>query len=135
MLPVIFNEICLRETIFAKIAQLVEHDLAKVGVAGSNPVFRSKDARMVELVDTQDLKSCGHCGRVGSSPTSGTKSPVSLMLAGLFIFKCGLVCYSFPVYRALQLKIFLFYRSKILNYLVIVLFYLLYLYCHTFQME
>ena len=26
---------------FAKIAQLVEHDLAKVGVAGSSPVFRS----------------------------------------------------------------------------------------------
>ena len=26
----------------AKIAQLVEHDLAKVGVAGSSPVFRSK---------------------------------------------------------------------------------------------
>ncbi len=34
---------------FAKIAQLVEHDLAKVGVAGSSPVFRSKyPARMVE---------------------------------------------------------------------------------------
>ena len=28
-------------TIFAEIAQLVEHDLAKVGVAGSSPVFRS----------------------------------------------------------------------------------------------
>ena len=27
--------------LFAKIAQLVEHDLAKVGVAGSSPVFRS----------------------------------------------------------------------------------------------
>ena len=27
--------------ILAKIAQLVEHDLAKVGVAGSSPVFRS----------------------------------------------------------------------------------------------
>ena len=26
---------------FAEVAQLVEHDLAKVGVAGSNPVFRS----------------------------------------------------------------------------------------------
>ncbi len=26
---------------YAKVAQLVEHDLAKVGVAGSNPVFRS----------------------------------------------------------------------------------------------
>ncbi|MFT5247827.1 MAG: hypothetical protein ACI943_002583, partial [Gammaproteobacteria bacterium] len=23
-------------------------------------------ARMVELVDTQDLKSCGHCGHAGS---------------------------------------------------------------------
>ena len=26
----------------AEIAQLVEHDLAKVGVAGSSPVFRSR---------------------------------------------------------------------------------------------
>ena len=59
---------------------MVEHDLAKVGVAGSSPVFRSLillpqqaedffslaaeafseggDALVVELVDTQDLKSC-----------------------------------------------------------------------------
>ena len=51
----------------AKIAQLVEHDLAKVGVAGSSPVFRSKprkcshsgyllngrlNTQVVELVDT-----------------------------------------------------------------------------------
>ena len=45
----------------AKIAQLVEHDLAKVGVAGSSPVFRSARlralgvlaafVRMAELVD------------------------------------------------------------------------------------
>ena len=34
----------------AKIAQLVEHDLAKVGVAGSSPVFRSR-VRVAELVD------------------------------------------------------------------------------------
>ena len=27
---------------FAEIAQLVEHNLAKVGVAGSSPVFRSQ---------------------------------------------------------------------------------------------
>ena len=58
--------------IFAKVAQLVEHDLAKVGVAGSNPVFRSKDARMVESVDTQDLNSCDHCGCAGSSPAPST---------------------------------------------------------------
>jgi hypothetical protein len=59
----------------AEVAHLVEHDLAKVGVAGSSPVFRSKSRRkrdffstlpelkvlfapVVELVDTQDLKSC-----------------------------------------------------------------------------
>ena len=47
----------------AKIAQLVEHNLAKVRVAGSSPVFRSKTlaearvflisvVRMVKLVDT-----------------------------------------------------------------------------------
>ena len=31
-----------RNEVNAKIAQLVEHNLAKVGVAGSSPVFRSK---------------------------------------------------------------------------------------------
>jgi hypothetical protein len=30
-----------QEAHIAKVAQLVEHDLAKVRVAGSNPVFRS----------------------------------------------------------------------------------------------
>ena len=62
---------------YARIAQLVEHDLAKVGVAGSSPVSRSytiypKDARVVELVDTLDLKSNDHYDRAGSSPASGT---------------------------------------------------------------
>ena len=33
----------------AKVAQLVEHDLAKVGVAGPNPVFRSKK-RTLEML-------------------------------------------------------------------------------------
>ena len=33
----------------------------------------TEDARVVELVDTQDLKSCGHCGCAGSSPASSTK--------------------------------------------------------------
>ncbi len=48
------ERICVK---LAKIAQLVEHDLAKVGVAGSSPVFRSDcpqhhSVRVVELVDT-----------------------------------------------------------------------------------
>ena len=48
-----------RSVTVADIAQLVERDLAKVEVAGSSPVFRSKpyNARMVKLVDTLDLKS------------------------------------------------------------------------------
>ncbi len=64
-------------TLHAEVAQLVEHNLAKVGVAGSNLVFCSAKfqafpglefflsslyltarALVVELVDTQDLKSC-----------------------------------------------------------------------------
>ena len=65
---------------------MVEHNLAKVRVAGSSPVFRSTlreevDARMVESVDTKDLKSFGHCGCAGSSPASSTwlKSRKSLI--------------------------------------------------------
>ena len=40
---------------------MVEHHLAKVGVAGSKPVFRSINdiAGVAELADAQDLKSCG----------------------------------------------------------------------------
>ena len=32
--------------LFAEIAQLVEHNLAKVGVAGPSPVFRSNSLRL-----------------------------------------------------------------------------------------
>ena len=42
---------------------MVEHHLAMVGVAGSNPVFRFVSihnyAGVAELADAQDLKSCG----------------------------------------------------------------------------
>ena len=53
---------------------MVEHDLAKVGVASSSLVSRSQKglkqfkpfflplAPVVELVDTQDLKSCALTG-------------------------------------------------------------------------
>ena len=34
----------------AKIAQLVEHDLAKVGVAGSSPVFRSETKYLIWFI-------------------------------------------------------------------------------------
>ncbi len=60
---------------YAKVAQLVEHNLAKVRVAGSSPVFRSCSFKCCSdggMVDTQDLKSCDHCGCAGSSPAPST---------------------------------------------------------------
>ena len=49
----------LNNTCICGSSSVVEHHLAKVGVAGSNPVFRSKYAGVAELADAQDLKSCG----------------------------------------------------------------------------
>ena len=58
----------------AEIAQLVEHDLAKVGVASSSLVFRSKESPGPRgstgnikcsgggMVDTRDLKSLARKG-------------------------------------------------------------------------
>ena len=47
---------------YAKVAQLVEHNLAKVRVAGSSPVFRSTGCSSGGMVDTPDLKSCALWG-------------------------------------------------------------------------
>ena len=52
----------------AEVAQLVEHNLAK-----------RRDARMVESVDTKDLKSFGYCSCAGSSPASSTEFCVNLL--------------------------------------------------------
>ena len=58
----------------AKIAQLVEHDLAKVGVAGSSPVFRSKNICPGGGIGRHArLKILCPSGRAGSSPAPGTK--------------------------------------------------------------
>ena len=65
----------------AEIAQLVEHNLAKVGVAGPSPVFRSyfdifeieywNRAQVAELVDAHVSGACVS-QRAGSSPVLGT---------------------------------------------------------------
>ena len=70
----------------AEIAQLVEHNLAKVGVAGPSPVFRSiifvlnQDrfkfrAQVAELVDAHVSGACVS-QRAGSSPVLGTQMSV-----------------------------------------------------------
>ena len=55
----------------AEIAQLVEHNLAKVGVASSSLVFRSMLAQVAELVDAHVSGACVE-RRAGSSPVLGT---------------------------------------------------------------
>ncbi len=89
----------------AKIAQLVEHDLAKVGVAGSSPVFRSRlcsgggpdsyrDGRhRVNLKNVEcpgggigrhaGLKILWPLGCAGSSPAPGT-TPIRFLI-GFFV--------------------------------------------------
>ncbi len=63
----------------AEIAQLVEHNLAKVGVASSSLVFRSQAikllkpcAQVAELVDAHVSGACVE-RHAGSSPVLGTK--------------------------------------------------------------
>ncbi len=52
------------QIINAKIAQLVEHDLAKVGVAGSSPVFRSiKSRQTVAFLDFKNKRPGGRAER------------------------------------------------------------------------
>ena len=74
MLRIINNESYAKIKI-AKIAQLVEHDLAKVGVAGPSPVFRSF---LINIRPGwwngrhEGLKILWLHGCAGSSPASGT---------------------------------------------------------------
>ena len=65
------------QPVSAEIAQLVEHDLAKVGVAGSSPVFRSINKKFFPLSGWwngrhEGLKILWLHGCAGSSPASGT---------------------------------------------------------------
>ncbi len=73
--------LCTHNSRNAEIAQLVEHDLAKVGVAGSSPVFRSVQsslflglmyALVAELVDAL-VSGASVERRAGSSPVLGTQ--------------------------------------------------------------
>ena len=74
------------EKIFAEIAQLVEHNLAKVRVASSSLVFRScffeimelSFAQVAELVDAHVSGACVE-RHAGSSPVLGTKVKQSVL--------------------------------------------------------
>ena len=73
--------LCNRKRKNAEIAQLVEHNLAKVRVASSSLVFRSSDvlkmayAQVAELVDAHVSGACVE-RHAGSSPVLGTTHEV-----------------------------------------------------------
>ena len=60
----------------AEIAQLVEHNLAKVGVASSSLVFRSRLLNVAQVAELVDAHVSGACvaRRAGSSPVLGTEA-------------------------------------------------------------
>ena len=71
--------------VIAEVAQLVEHNLAKVRVAGSSPVFKG-GKRPLSLCSDCPGGGIGRrarfrcewlCGRAGSSPVLGTPLGVS----------------------------------------------------------
>ena len=61
--------------LFAEIAQLVEHNLAKVRVASSSLVFRSLKRRKAQVAELVDAHVSGACveRHAGSSPVLGTE--------------------------------------------------------------
>ena len=76
----------------AEIAQLVEHNLAKVRVASSSLVFRSfyemiaiTYAQVAELVDAHVSGACVE-RRAGSTPVLGTRTPSEFPLTGFCFF-------------------------------------------------
>ena len=78
--------LCNRKRKNAEIAQLVEHNLAKVRVASSSLVFRScffemlelNFAQVAELVDAHVSGACVE-RHAGSSPVLGTKVKQSVL--------------------------------------------------------
>ena len=60
-------------------------------------------ARVVELVDTQDLKSCGHYGRAGSSPAPGTTSRRQFSVK--YLRRCTKITYLYIIHaKAIVVK-------------------------------
>ena len=58
----------VRSNLIAEVAQLVEHNLAKVRVAGSSPVFRSKVVKSLNAAEngTRSLSRCSEA--ISGSP-------------------------------------------------------------------
>ena len=97
----------------AKIAQLVEHNLAKVRVAGSSPVFRSLlNAKVAQLVE-HDLPKVGVAG---SSPVFRSSRRTSFSMRLFFNFKSYVIFEKFPD--------FLIVFQKMLEFLLFFLFFI-----------
>ncbi len=75
--------------LFGVVAQLIERYVRIVEVVGLSPISSTKHVSLRGyggMVDAEDLKSFGHCDRVGSSPTIPTIDNKKIPISGLFYF-------------------------------------------------
>ena len=69
------------------VAQLIERYVRIVEVVGLSPISSTKKVSLRGyggMVDAEDLKSFGHCDRVGSSPTIPTRNKKKIPKSGFF---------------------------------------------------
>ena len=84
---------------YARVAQLVEHDLAKVGAAGSSPVSRS-------LQDTIQFYICASGSVGGARPCQGRGRGFESRLALLLIVAEALILQGFRSFYVVVVKLF-----------------------------
>ena len=73
---------------FGVVAQLIERYVRIVEVVGLSPISSTKYVSLRGyggMVDAEDLKSFGHCDRVGSSPTIPTTKKKTDICRSFFI--------------------------------------------------
>ena len=74
---------------FGVVAQLIERYVRIVEVVGLSPISSTKFLISLRgyggMVDAEDLKSFGHCDRVGSSPTIPTTNKKNARLGAFFL--------------------------------------------------
>ncbi len=75
------------DKLLAEVAHLVEHDLAKVGVAGSSPVFRSKNPSSYGGGIFFEICPGGGIGRHAGLKILWAAMPVTVQLRSGALFK------------------------------------------------
>ena len=87
-IPWKFESSYAHQKFFGVVAQLIERYVRIVEVVGLSPISSTRLSLRGYggMVDAEDLKSFGHCDRVGSSPTIPTKQLKKSQFWDFFLF-------------------------------------------------